>query len=292
MNLGIDVGNIDYVIYHKNCLDGFASAFVAYLYFKSKRKRIKYHDERPSATSFPSDVRGKNVIIFDVAYSADLYMKMRKVVKSVYVIDHHITNKRELDGLPNVYIDVNRSGAMLAWNLFYPNNKPPTLIKQIQDGDLGKWEMPLTKELTTAIYMHYPMVPELSVFRKWEKLLLLREIRRMKKLGLCYVKHKNSIVERVSKGAVVKKLGKYRVCVVNAGVNAGDVASYLANERRKECDFGMAFNYSLGNGTYIFSLRSVKKTVDVSKIAEKYGGGGHKLASAFVYDGDIKKLLK
>lgn len=39
------------------------------------------------------------------------------------------------------------------------------------------------------------------------------------------------------------------------------------------------------------SLRS-KGDIDVSKIAEKFGGGGHKGASAFTYEGDLKNTMR
>ena len=53
-----------------------------------------------------------------------------------------------------------------------------------------------------------------------------------------------------------------------------------------------AFVYSYDKNLYKFSMRAGDDTVDVSKIANEYGGGGHKGAAAFVMDYDnIDKLI-
>ena len=53
-----------------------------------------------------------------------------------------------------------------------------------------------------------------------------------------------------------------------------------------------AFVYSYEKDLYKFSMRAGDDSVDVSKIACEYGGGGHKGAAAFVMDYDgIDKLI-
>jgi len=46
-------------------------------------------------------------------------------------------------------------------------------------------------------------------------------------------------------------------------------------------DIMMPFYYNLNTGLYILSLYTTNPDIDVSKIAEKYGGGGHKAAAGF-----------
>jgi len=45
-----------------------------------------------------------------------------------------------------------------------------------------------------------------------------------------------------------------------------------------------AFVYKYEKGKYKFSMRASDDTCDVSKIAQLYGGGGHKSAAAFIMD--------
>ena len=42
---------------------------------------------------------------------------------------------------------------------------------------------------------------------------------------------------------------------------------------------------------YKVSLRSSDDSVNVALIAEKFGGGGHKMASAYVAAGNLKKSI-
>ncbi len=48
----------------------------------------------------------------------------------------------------------------------------------------------------------------------------------------------------------------------------------------------------VGRKKYKVSLRSADRSYDVAAIASKFGGGGHKMASAFSYNGTIKELLR
>lgn len=291
MFIMMDKLDIDYVIYHKNCLDGFTSAFVAYLFFKKYGKRIKYHAESAHATSFPLDIKGKNVIVFDLAYPLKLYSKMKKIVKNIEVHDHHVTNKEKLKYDDNAFFNMKKSGAMLAWEYFFGKNKPPLLIRHIEDNDLGKWKLPQTRELITAIGIHYTLEPTQYNFRKWEWLLKMTEIKKLKKLGYYYNREKFYNIDKISKNTIFKKMGKLRVGVINNSGNSGDIANYIANKYKKKCDFALVFSYNLQYDNYICVLRSIKKNVDVSKIATKHGGGGHKMASAFIYKKHIKTLF-
>ncbi len=50
------------------------------------------------------------------------------------------------------------------------------------------------------------------------------------------------------------------------------------------------FMYQINAVTYKVSLRS-KKIVDVSKVAEHFGGGGHVRAAGFYYKGEPEEIL-
>ena len=53
-----------------------------------------------------------------------------------------------------------------------------------------------------------------------------------------------------------------------------------------------AFVYLYSKNQYKFSMRAGDDSVDISKIAAAYGGGGHKGAAAFVMDYDgINNLI-
>ena len=80
------------------------------------------------------------------------------------VLDHHKTAEEELRGLPYAKFDMNKSGAMLAWEHFFPNGKPPRLVEYVQDRDLWKYELPVSREIA-AVLRSFPMD-----FLIWEQL--------------------------------------------------------------------------------------------------------------------------
>ena len=54
------------------------------------------------------------------------------------IVDHHITAKERLIGHghekeQNYHFDMNKSGARLAWEFFFPDKEVPLLIRHIED---------------------------------------------------------------------------------------------------------------------------------------------------------------
>ena len=48
--------------------------------------------------------------------------------------------------------------------------------------------------------------------------------------------------------------------------------------------FAIGWFYKAANDTFVYSLRSREGGVDVSKVAEEFGGGGHARAAGFSLD--------
>ena len=65
------------------------------------------------------------------------------------------------------------------------------------------------------------------------------------------------------------------------------VVSQLRITKGTECAI---FMYQINAVTYKISLRS-KKIVDVAKVAEHFGGGGHVRAAGFYYKGEAQEIL-
>ena len=78
----------------------------------------------------------------------------------VIVLDHHITALNNLAGLDQelknltLHLDMNQSGAMLAWRYFH-NVPAPRLIECVQDRDLWQWQLAESYDLNTGL-MSYP----------------------------------------------------------------------------------------------------------------------------------------
>jgi oligoribonuclease NrnB/cAMP/cGMP phosphodiesterase (DHH superfamily) len=87
---------VDVVLYHGDCHDGFGSAFIAWLYFDGGRdiQYIACHH----GTEFVDyeKVTGKNVLMCDFAYPLKELSKIIEVCNSFLVIDHHQTAQARL----------------------------------------------------------------------------------------------------------------------------------------------------------------------------------------------------
>src|SRR5262249_5657572 len=99
------------VLYHGQCLDGFAAAWVAF--------RAWGGSAAPEAgewgASHRHDVAGRDVLLLDFAYPRDEVVEMKQKASSLVVLDHHVTAQQDLAGLDYAHFDLERSGATIAW---------------------------------------------------------------------------------------------------------------------------------------------------------------------------------
>ena len=254
------------MIYHADCTDGFGAAYSAW---KQLGNRAEYHACKHGTK--PPDVKGKNVVILDFSFSNATTKKMISEAAGLLVIDHHKSAMVELHDITNTHFDMTKSGAMLAWEFFHPGKEPPKFIQYIQDRDLWKWELPYSREFAAA----FDMVPfEFEEFEKFEDDSVFDDAVKRGSYILAYSK---TVVKKVCEKASSKKMGGKDVLVVNASHWMSEIGARLA----PDCDFAMIWFWDHDAQVTKVSLRAFHDTVDVSEIAKKFGGGGHKKASGF-----------
>jgi len=293
---------INYIIYHKNCLDGYCGFFLF--------NRLKLHDKNsiiypdvPSTKIIPPKILNKNVIIIDVAYSIDILEKIFSLAKNVIFIDHHITTKNYSQELAkkynqHVFFDEKYSGAGLVWKIFY-KIKEPSFVKYIQDNDLGLWKHKNTKPFITYLQVKFNLDPENS--SAFEKLFDKNELSKIIKYGNYFEEYKIFLLEQNSKRYsleyfpsekilneniflkdLINKVGKYKVAVFNGGCpNTSALGSYLMENNIDKYDFVWIWTLNLNKKEIVVSLRSKNNGVNVEQIAKCFGGGGHPGAAAF-----------
>lgn len=271
-------------IYHKNCLDGFASAWIVNNVNKHYREDIEFHAASYNDKTYPN-IKDKDVVIVDFSYKREALFKMANEATSIVILDHHKFAQDELIGIniPNVEIifDMNRSGAMITWDYFHPNEDVPYIIKHVQDHDLWQFKFENTKELVAALYS-YPFDFEL-----WD--YMSKNINSLYIEGSALLRDKLKDCENFCKYPQRLKLGGYQIPAVNCSPKySSDVGNILS----KNSVF--AATYSIDDTFQIkFSLRSNIENfdwIDVNEIAKKYGGGGHERAAGFTCD--IQQLLE
>lgn len=258
------------VIYHGNCADGFGAAWVF-----NQFGDFDFHPGVYNKT--PPDVRGKDVYLVDFSYKPRVVEEMLQHTKSVTLIDHHRSAIEELkplieSGRIDALADVTHSGAMLAWKWFNSTERgAPQLLFHIEDRDLWRFALPYTREIQQNLFS-YPYD-----FKVWDE-LMRKPVDELIRDGTAIDrKHMKDINELIEVGRRTFNIGGYRVPVVNLPYVFSSEAGHLlaAGQPFAACYFDTP------DGR-VFSLRSTKGAgVDVDKIAQLYGGGGHPNAAGF-----------
>lgn len=264
--------SVNCVIYHADCTDGFGAAYAAW---KLLGNRAEYHACKHGTV--PPDVKGKNVAILDFSFNNETTKAMIDVADDLLVIDHHKSAMVELHDISNTHFDMTKSGAMLSWEFFHPGKEPPKFIQYIQDRDLWKWELPYSKEFSAA----FDMVPfGFEDFEKYEDDSVFDDAVKRGSYILAYSK---TVIKKVCDKAAMRKMDGMDVMVVNSSHWMSEIGSKLA----PDCDFAMIWYYDHEDRITKVSLRSFHDTIDVSEIAKKHGGGGHRKAAGFQLPGDF-----
>lgn len=254
-------------IYHGNCADGFTSAWVVR---KALGENVGFH--AGVYQDAPPHVDGKDVLLVDFSYKRPVLEEIRELAASVTVLDHHKTAEADLKDLPGVLtiFDMNRSGARITWDYFFPNHTPPELLLHIEDRDLWRFALRQTREIQASVFA-YPYE-----FKVWD-FLMTADLETLAAEGEAIErKHFKDIRELV--GVVTRRMniGGYNVPVANLPYTLTSDAGHLL--AKDEPFAGCYWDTPQGR---VFSLRSTETGIDVSGIAKLYGGGGHRHASGF-----------
>lgn len=262
------------VIYHGECPDGFSAAWVAWKRFGDQADYVPGHyQELP-----PEGLADKEIYILDFSFPADIMAKIIKENKRVVVIDHHKSAEESVKMAHEYVYEMNHSGAVLAWQYFYPDSEAPWLLRYIEDVDIWKLELPDI----------FAMILILNTFNKdfqtWNKLAEELENESMRgqyiEQGKTMLKYENKLMSEImdSNKEVVKFEG-YEIYAINAPhAFASQMGNALCREKPP-----IAIVWQWSGGKMEVSLRS-DGSADVSEIAKKYGGGGHKAAAGFKFN--------
>jgi len=257
-------------IYHGGCDDGFGAAWAV-------REKMGDDCEYYPAVyqTDPPDVTGQDVILVDFSYKRPVLESIIEQCKSLIILDHHKTAAEDLEGIfehqkVTGVFDMEKSGAMLAWEWFHPGERPPKLLEHIQDRDLWRFELPKTKEISMALRSYE------QSFERWDCIIKHDAIDDLAKEGEAINRFFNQKVQEAIRHAGEEIIGGYVVPTINA---PHWMSSDLAGELAEGKPFAAVY-WINKDGSTTYSLRS-RGDFDVSEIALKYGGGGHKNAAGF-----------
>lgn len=261
------------VLYHAFCPDGFGAAYAAWKKFGKKAEYIPVsHQSLP-----PQNLEGKEVYIVDFSYPKEILKQIEIKAKSLTVIDHHVSAEEDVKSASNHVFDISHSGSVLTWKYLHPGTPTPKLLQYIEDTDIWKFKLTYSKEIMSVIALTN------FNFSDWDNLAEKLEDKKgfedCVEKGKVFLEQWNKIVENFASMAEEVEFEGYKVLAINAPSIFKSDVGYLLNVRKPP--FAIVWYYQRGH--FNFSLRS-DGSVDVSKIAQKYGGGGHKAAASFRMD--------
>ena len=280
------------VIAHGNCADGFTALWLANAWWWGTRNPgVPYElvvDYHPGIYGKPPpDVSGRDVFILDFSYPPEDLSVMAEIAKSIVVIDHHESAIRKLDGFshPNVklVLDTSRSGAYLTSMYFWPNSEPITMVKLVDDRDRWVFADSRSRPFHATLFSHPYKIG------MWNK--LSHEIDGAVREGEAIDrKHHKDIEELIPQLTHMCRYMGHKVAVANAPYMLSSDMGHRILELYPDAEFAAVY-YIKADQTLVWSLRSRKGEINVSKIAEAFGGGGHANASgmktkAFPFDPD------
>jgi oligoribonuclease NrnB/cAMP/cGMP phosphodiesterase (DHH superfamily) len=249
----------DYVLYHDDCADGFGAAWAIWKRFPGAHFLPVKHGYPP-----PEGLEDHHIVIADFSYSREIIERIAKKAASLSILDHHVTAQAALAGLPYAHFDLEKSGAVLAWE--WAHDEPlPWLLKYIQDKDLWHWQLPHSREINAAI-ASYPYD-----FSVWDG--LTQEVLEVEGRGI--LRYENMLVKKITGEAVMITLNGERIPAVYSPVLTSQIGEILSR------DHPFCVIWHQRDGRRYFSLRSRADGRSVAKIAASYGGGGHTHAAGF-----------
>lgn len=254
------------IVYHGNCLDGSAAALCAYLHFGIE---AEYYPAIYGA-KFSPETKGREIYFLDFSLKRKEMENME--CNKLIILDHHKTALEELEGMRfEGVINMDKSGAMLAYEYFKPDLNPE-IIKRVQDRDLWKFEY----EETEAINAHLFTLPTFTLATASEWLQTFKSsLVDLSVLGSGALRARKAVVREAMKRKRKTILDTHQIWILNAT----DCFSEIAHELCKDELFGATY-YINSSNKYVYSLRSIGN-FDVAEIAKKFGGGGHKNAAGF-----------
>jgi uncharacterized protein len=263
------------VIYHANCLDGFGAAVAAHKYFSDQGIEADYYPAKHGHE--PPECRGRDVYIVDFSYRRAALKQICTVAERVTILDHHISAQDDLKGLADEYanltvvFDMERSGAVITWEHLH-STPVPQLLLHVQDRDLWQFKLEGTDEVNTALMSHS------FTFEYWQSLIDEPQgLAPLRSEGMTLNRYRRQLVDQYKLRSVQGTIAGYQVPVVNA---PHAIISELVGELAEGHPF--AAGYQDMGTRRSWSLRSSKDGgVDVAKLAELFGGGGHRNAAGF-----------
>lgn len=277
-------------VYHGYCNDGQTALAIAKHYHLNVLKRADdtdvcgVHQRTPEMSAFMD----KTVIFLDFCYPIDVMKAILEVAESVTVIDHHVSAYDEMkdfshEKLTYVY-EADKCGAMMIWDICYPDHQYPLFVKCINDRDLWLNILPCSEYMSLALRTEYAdkydfIALVCKVINEWLEEKSENTTFSLFGNGQSYKRYHDVLVAQIKCNAfeVVLDDGQPAMMCYAPMAFASDVGAQLAREFT-----GVAVIVEKHGDHIKYAMRVAENCdYDASIYAKSKGGGGHKKASGY-----------
>lgn len=282
----LDDYKYDWCLYHDNCDDGFGAAF-AYWRWKMEYRVSTPTIFHPCQYNKPLKIlndeqypRPRKIYVLDFSFPPEILDELATRTHPAYkniLLDHHKTAVAQLSDyyndawLININKDNSESGAMMAWKHFFGKHTIPNLIRYIDDRDRWQFKLPESKEFTANL-RSFP-----RTFEAWNCIYSSTNSQDMLDQFLQDGRAQLRLFDQYLKSNMKRAVLIGGIPIVNCSPEySSDLGNLLCDHYQSP--YSICFNTD-GDTVYC-SLRSIGD-YDVSVLAQKFGGGGHKNASGF-----------
>ncbi len=271
-------------IYHKDCLDGTASAAVLLKKFHSCTLfPLSHRYTENDLSRVIKKITSKTVVyITDFSLREEHTEKLIRKAGSVINIDHHIGVEKRLRAIDKKYdnfsyiFNNNRSGASLAWIYFFGEKNIPKIIQYIEDSDLWRFRLGDKTRFASSYLYGLSGKPK-------ELLALLNKgnsaVKKVLDKGKMIWEYRNELAKLLLESVkpLNIKVGKHIVPAHNTPeFLRSDVGHELAVRLKKT-----VVTFTVSGDTVRLHFRGENKyKLSALMLAKMLGGGGHRNAAA------------
>jgi hypothetical protein len=259
-------------LFHKNCLDGTASAAVV----ARKVPDCEFLAYQYGTT--PPQVEGRVVYLVDLGLPLPQMRALKAQASAVHWIDHHASQQSIRDQLGWGVLDPSECGSTLCWRELFPGEPLPPVLAYVRDKDLWRWALPDSKAICAGLVATFG--------NERFQGLLDADLAAMADKGRPLLAKLAERVDAAVTGGVVleQPFGRPgRALVVFANKDQSDIGDRICTP---VADGGLGYDLAVmlfrkPDGRWVHSLRSATTGPDCGLIAAAGGGGGHPRSACF-----------
>lgn len=278
--------------YHNADLDGIASAAIVKLAIPDCEFRGVNYNDKPG--DIPPDV--SHIVIVDFSWDMDILYDLHNLphISKITWIDHHKTAIEKVIGwdwdkfkMPNLThaLTIERAACELTWKHFFPKKKMPVSIHLL--GIYDTWRIPEKPSeldyITASAWENITLPFQYAVRSKTmhpdtfprELLSGDSEIAHYLYDGSAILRYINQQNKILATAAFERNVEGYRAIVLNQGKINSMAFDHVYDPELHDIMVAYSFNGKF----FRVSFYTGKDSVDVSRIAQKFEGGGHRAAA-------------